>query len=172
MVNRNVFMAALGCAAMSLFAFDSADAREGRVKARGQNGVAAAGAGPNGGAFARGAGCVENQAGGQTCASGGAARTPNGSRAARASSTTVNPDGSATRRGGFAAKGANGGAVASTGATTRDADGNVSGQRETNATGAKGATYQGQVTYDSTNGLARTATCKNAEGVVVPCPRQ
>ena len=44
----------------------AAEARQGRVVARGQNGAVAAGAGPNGGAYARGHGAVQNADGSVT----------------------------------------------------------------------------------------------------------
>lgn len=163
-------LAGLALALTMAFAAPHADAREGRIKARGENGVAAAGVGPNGGAFVRGAGAVTNADGSVTSASGGAVRGPNGAKAARASSTTVNPDGSASRRSGFAAKGANG-ALASTGAATRDADGTIDASRTTAATGAKGS-YEANTIYTTENGVTRQATCKDTAGVVVACPRQ
>jgi hypothetical protein len=147
-----------------------AEAREGRVKARGQNGVVAAGAGPNGGAYARGRGAVQNDNGSVTSASGAVARGPNGGRGARASTTTVNPDGSATHQGGFVAEGAQG-SVASSGSAARNADGTYSGARSTQATSATtGATYKGSTSYDSTTGVTRTATCTDAAGAAIVCP--
>jgi hypothetical protein len=169
MTTKILTAAALGLAFAVALAAPHADAREGRVKARGEHGAVAAGAGPNGGAFARGAGAKQNADGSVTAASGGVARGPNGAKAARASTTTVNPDGSASRRGGFAASGANG-AIASTGSTTRNADGTVDAQRTTEATGAKGS-YEGQTTYNSTTGVTRQTTCTDPSGAVVACPR-
>ncbi len=158
--------------ATGLVATSVAEAREGRIRARGENGVAAAAAGPNGGAFARGRGAVQNQDGSVTSGSAGAIRTPQGARAVRGSTTTVNPDGSATRRSGFAAQSAQGGVVTSQGSSTLNADGTYSGARSTEATGPEGATYQGTTTYNPETGVVRSATCTDPTGAVVACPRQ
>lgn len=127
-------------AATALFALVAADATaqsRGRVRAAGENGAVAAGVGPQGGAFVRGRGAVQNPDGSTTAAGGGAARGPNGGRVARGATTTVNPDGSATRRGAVAAQGPNGGSGSSTGSATRNADGTYSGARNTAATGSQ-----------------------------------
>jgi hypothetical protein len=148
-----------------------ADAREGRVRARGENGVATAGAGPNGGAIVRGRGAVENPDGSVTAGSAGAFRGPNGAKGVRGSTTTVNPDGSATRRGGFAASGENG-SVQSSGSSSRSTDGSYTGQRSTTATSANtGNTYNSTTTYDPATGVNRTVTCTNASGAAIACPR-
>lgn len=161
-------MIALAVAALAISGV--AEAREGRVKARGQNGVVAAGAGPNGGAAVRGRGAVQNDDGSVTAASGAAVRGPNGGRGARASTTTVNPDGSATRQGGFAAE-TDQGAIASSGSATRNADGTYSGSRATQATSAvTGNTYQGTTSYDPSTGITRTSTCTDASGAAITCP--
>ncbi len=170
MIMKSLTVAGFSLAFTLALAAPQADAREGRIKARGANGAVAASVGPNGGAFARGAGAVTNADGSTTAASGGVMRAPNGAKAARGSTTTVNPDGSASRRSGFAAKGAKG-AVASTGSATRDADGTIDASRTTAATGAKGS-YEANTTYSTENGVTRQATCKDAAGVVVACPRQ
>lgn len=161
---------AVAAAALTLVAGSVAEARQGRVAARGQNGAVVAGAGPNGGAGVRARGCTQGDTS-ATCASGGAVRGPNGGRGARASTTTVNEDGSATRRSGLAAQGSDGGTLTSTGSTTRNADGTVNGARSTSATAADGSTYQGTTTYDPATGVTRTTTCTDASGAVVACPR-
>jgi len=161
---------AVAAAALTMVVADVADARQGRVAARGQNGAVVAGAGPNGGAGVRARGCTQGDTS-ATCASGGAVRSPNGDRGARASTTTVNEDGSATRTSGLAAQGADGGTLSSTGATTRNADGTVNGSRSSSATAPDGSTYQGATTYDPATGVARTTTCTDASGAVVTCPR-
>lgn len=157
--------------AFTFAAVETADAREGRFRARGQNGVVAGAAGPNGGGFLRGAGCGANDAGGTNCASGGVARGPEGGLAGRASTTTFNADGSAARQGGFAAQGPDGGSAISQGSATRNADGTYSGSRSTDLVASDGSTYQGDVTYDSATGVTRTTTCTDPTGAVVACPR-
>jgi hypothetical protein len=102
-------------------------------------------------------------------ASGGAFAGPNGAKGMRASQTTVNADGSASRTGGFATSGTQG-TVQSSGSATRTADGVVSGERTTSATGAQGGTYNASTTYQSGQGVTRTATCSNAAGDTVACP--
>jgi hypothetical protein len=169
-MNRIALTMTLAAAALAFSMAGVAEAREGRIAARGQNGAVIAGAGPNGGAVVRGRGAVQNEDGSVTAGSAGAVRTPSGGRAARASTTTANPDGSATRRGGFAAEGANG-SVASSGSATRNADGTASGSRSTSATNAAGGTYQGTTTYDSATGITRTTVCTDPSGATVACPR-
>jgi hypothetical protein len=146
-----------------------AEAAGGRVRARGDNGTVVTTAGPNGGAAARARGAVRNDDGSTTAGSSASARGPNGAEARRRSTTTVNPDGSATRSSEASAGGPLG-STSTQATTSRDAEGNVSGQRTTEASGAAG-TRQGQVTYDSATGVARTTTCTNSAGVVVACPR-
>lgn len=147
----------------------AADAQT-RVHARGSHGTAVAASGPDGGVV-RGRGAVRNADGSVTAASGGAFRTATGARSARGSTTTVNPDGSATRRGGFAASGVRGSA-ASQGTVIRNADGTYSGGRSTTATSTTGATYNGSVQIDAATGKpVRSATCTNASGAIVACPR-
>lgn len=159
-------------AALALVAADASAQSRGRVRAQGDNGMVAAGAGPQGGAYVRGRGAVHNADGSVTSASGGAVRGPNGGRAGRASTMTVNPDGSATRQSVAGGQGPNGGQAITSGETTRNADGTYSTTRNTSATGPQGATYSGQTTYDPVNGVQRNATCTNTAGQVVPCPRQ
>lgn len=171
MMNKTLTTALAATLAVTLIAAGVAEAREGRVRARGDKGVVTGVAGPNGGAAVRGRGAVQNPDGSVTAGSAAAARTPQGGRAARASTTTVNPDGSATHKGGFAAEGANGGTAVSQGSATRNADGTVSGSRSTQATAPSGATYQGTSSYDPATGVTRTTTCTNASGAVVACPR-
>jgi hypothetical protein len=102
-------------------------------------------------------------------ASGGAFQGANGAKGMRTSQTTVNTDGSASRTGGFAASGSQG-TVQSSGSANRAADGTVSGERTTSATGAQGGTYNANTTYQSGQGVTRTATCTNAAGETVACP--
>lgn len=161
---------AVAAVTLTLAAADVAEARQGRIAARGQNGAVVAGAGPNGGAGVRARGCAQGETS-VTCASGGAVRGPNGGRGARASRTIVNEDGSATRNSGLAVRGADGGALTSTGSTTRNSDGTVNGSRSTSAIAADGSTYQGTTTYDPATGLTRTTTCTDASGAAVACPR-
>mgnify|MGYP003334896465 CR=1 FL=1 len=154
----------------ALLAATAADARTGRVKVRGTNGVASAAAGPNGGAVVRGRGWKQNSDGSVTAASGGAFRTPSGAIGGRASTTTVNPDGSATHSGGFAAQGPNG-AVKSQGSVARSADGTWSGGRSTSATNANtGNSYEGSTTIDPATGKpVHTGTCYDANGNAYSC---
>ncbi len=145
-----------------------ADARPTRGKVAGQHGSVSGVKGPNGGAV-RGRGAKQNDDGSVTAASGGAVNTPKG-KGARGSTTTVNPDGSANRKSGAAATGANG-SVATSSDVTRNADGSYSGGRTTTATGQQG-TYNGSTQIDPATGKpVRAATCTDANGAQVACPR-
>jgi hypothetical protein len=148
-----------------------AEARPNRVKARGQNGVAAGVAGPNGAAV-RGRGAVRNADGSVTAASGGAAAGINGGRGFRGATTTVNPDGSARRQSAAGVSGARGSAATQSD-LSRSADGTLSGGRTTNATSnVTGNSYNGSTQIDPATGKpVRTATCTDATGAVITCPR-
>jgi hypothetical protein len=148
----------------------------GRVKARGATanpeggvttGSAAAGRGPNGGAYTRGGATTTDGQGNAQNVRGGAARTPSGGKGARAASTTVNADGSGSRQAGFAASGPRGSAQSS-GAFSRSADGTVNGGRSTSATGTNGNSYDGQTTVED-NQVSHSHTCTDAAGEVIPC---
>jgi hypothetical protein len=171
MTNKTLMMLAASVCAIAVVGAGVADAREGRVRARGENGVVTGAVGPSGGATVRGRGAVQNPDGSVTAGSAGAVRTPAGNAAVRASTTTVNPDGSAVRRSGFAAQGANGASAVSEGTTTRNADGTYDSTRNTQATTATGNTYQGTTTYDPTTGVTRSTTCTDASGATIACPR-
>ena len=155
-----------------LLVMGTAEARQGIVKARGPNGAATAVRGPNGGAGMRGRGMVQNEDGSVTRASGGAWRNANGGTSLRGRTTTVNPDGSATHSGSAYASGAKGTAESS-GSFARDADGNWTGSRNSSATNAEtGNSYAGSVSIDPATGKpVRTATCTDASGTVIACPR-
>lgn len=146
-------------------------AEAGRIAARSGKGNAVMAGSANGNSWARGRAVTTGENGATTLMRGGAFKGANGARGARASQATVNPDGSATRRGGFSVSGARGSA-SSQGSATRNADGSYAGSRSTTATNrATGNTYNGNTTYDSTNGVNRTATCTDAAGNSIACPR-
>jgi hypothetical protein len=153
----------------------------GRVKARGavvneQGGVtagsAAAGSGPQGGRFARGAAVSTDGQGNAVGGSAAAGQTAAGGRAARAGQFERNADGSFNRQGGVAAQSAAGGRLQSTGQVSGDGNGNVSGVRNTSATGAEGNSYQGQTTATTGQGVQHSGTCYDANGNVISCPRR
>jgi hypothetical protein len=147
-----------------------AEARPYRAKVVGQNGSIAKTSGAYG-TTTRARGARQNADGSVTAASGRTLRTATGA-AARGSTTTVNPDGSATRSGRLAAGGARG-SVNSNSNVTRNADGNYSGGRTTSATRAStGNSYKGSTQIDPATGKpVRTATCTDAAGNVISCPR-
>lgn len=148
-----------------------ADARPNRVRASGQNGAIAAGGSVNGG-YVRGRGAARNAEGGVTSASGGGFATAAGARGARASTATINTDGSATRQGGFGASGARGTASGESNLAV-NADGTRTGTTSTNATSAAtGNSYAGSTTINSATGKpVRTASCTDAGGNTIACPR-
>jgi hypothetical protein len=149
----------------------AADARPTRGKVVGQNGSISGVSGVNGGTI-RGRKTVQNVDGSVTTKSGRAFRTANGGKGYRSGTTTVNPDGSANRRSAAAASGPRGSAATSSN-VTRNADGSYSGGRSTTATNnATGNTYNGSTQIDPATGKpVRTATCTNASGAVIACPR-
>jgi hypothetical protein len=147
-----------------------APAEAGRVGGRTGKGTMAAAGSAGGNSWARGRATTTNENGGKTVTSGGAFQGANGARGARASQTTVNADGSATSQSGFTASGARGSA-SSQGSATRNADGTFNGARTSTATSAAtGNTYNGSTSYDQ-NGVNRTATCTDASGATIACPR-
>jgi hypothetical protein len=149
----------------------AADARPTRGKVVGQNGSISGVSGANGGTI-RGRKTVQNADGSVTTKSGRAAQTANGGKGYRSGTTTVNPDGSANRRSAAAASGPRGSAATSSN-VTRNADGTYSGGRTSTATStATGNTYNGSTQIDPATGKpVRTATCTNASGAVIACPR-
>jgi hypothetical protein len=158
-----------GAAGLMVASIAPAEAGRGVVR-NGKGSVAAAGS-ANGNSWARGRSVTTSETGATTVKRGGGFKGAKGATGARASTATVNPDGSASRSGGFAANGARG-SVDSSGSATRNADGTYSGSRSTTATNkATGNTYNGSTTYDSTNGVNRTATCTDAMGNTIACPR-
>jgi hypothetical protein len=168
--HRTLRLAAVMIAGTAMLAATIVDAAPNRARVRGQNGVVAAGGGPNGG-YVRGAGAVRNSEGGVTAASGGAFATRAGAEGGRASTTTVNTDGSARRLGGFAASGARG-SVAGNSDLAIAADGTRTGTTNTTATNAAGNSYNGSTTINSANGRpVRTATCTDPAGNAIACPR-
>jgi hypothetical protein len=171
MMNKTFLTVAVIGLALTISAASVAEAREGRVRARGDHGVGVAAAGPNGGAVVRGRGAVENPDGSVTAGRAGAVRTPEGGRAARASKTTVNPDGTAQRESGVVGQSAAGGVAQTSGETTRNADGTISSDRTTQAKAADGSTFSATTSYDAATGITRSTTCTNAAGAVVACPR-
>lgn len=150
----------------------AAEARQGVVKVRGQNGAVTAVKGPAGGGGVRARGVRQNPDGSVTRASGGAWRTPNGGTSVRGSATTVNPDGSVSRNSAYNASGARG-SVTSTGSVYRDSSGNWSGGRSTSATNAAtGNSYQGSTTIDPATGKpVHSHSCYDASGALIACPR-
>lgn len=149
----------------------AADARPTRGKVVGQNGSISGVSGANGGTI-RGRGTVQNADGSVTTKSGRAAQTVNGGKGFRRSTTTVNPDGSANRQSAAAANGPRGSAATSSN-VTRNADGSYSGGSTSTATNnATGNTYNGSTQIDPSTGKpVRAATCTDASGAVIACPR-
>jgi hypothetical protein len=151
------FSMVAGAAGLMLASIAPAEAGRGVVR-NGKGGMAAAGS-VNGNTWARGRSVTTSETGATTVKRGGGFKGANGAT------------GSATRSGRFAASGANG-SVDSSGSATRNADGSYSGNRSTTATNkATGNTYNGSTTYDSTNGVSRSATCTDAMGNSIACPR-
>ena len=148
-----------------------ANARPNRVRAAGQNGSIGVISGPNGSAM-RTRGAVQNADGSVTSGRAGGFKAANGATGGRASTTTVNPDGSANRRSMRGASGAAGN-YATASDVTRNADGTYSGGRTTSATNAAtGNTYNGSTQIDPATGKpVRTATCTDAAGNSIACPR-
>lgn len=113
------------------------------------------------------------QADGQGNASGSRSGSIAGARGGNAGyqgSAYRNDDGSAGRQGSAYANGPNGGSASTSGGISRDADGNVNGARNTTATGANGSGFSGSTTVTD-GSVTRTATCTNAGGETVACPR-
>jgi hypothetical protein len=143
---------------------------DGRVKARGKNGVVAA-TSVNGNTVVRGRGHTTNDAGVTTGVSGGAYKTRNGAIGARGSSTIINPDGSGSRQSGAVGYGQYG-SYGTTGSSSRNADGSVNANRNSSATNAHtGNSYNGQTTYSTQDGVNHTGTCSTSTGEIIPCRR-
>lgn len=168
---RSIGIAAALVAGTAMITATIAEARPNRVRASGQNGVVAAGGGANGG-YVRGRGAARNAEGGVTSASGGAFATAGGARGARASTATVNPDGSRTRRGGYGVSGARGSASGESNIAV-GSDGIRTGTISSTATSAAtGNSYAGSTAINSATGKpVRTATCTDASGNAIACPR-
>lgn len=149
----------------------AAEARQGVVKVRGQQGAVTAAKGPNGGGAIRARGARQNTDGSVTRASGSAYRTPNGGTSVRRSTRTVNPDGSVSRSGAYSASGARG-SIDSSGSVYRDTNGNWTGGRSTSATNAAtGNSYQGSTTIDPATGKpVHSGACYNSSGDEIACP--
>jgi hypothetical protein len=126
--------------------------------------------GPNGGMAGRTHGFATD---GQGNAAGGSAsgfQTPSGAKGFRAGMTTRSADGAVHHQSGGAVSGANGSA-SSYGSFSKNADGTMSGSRSTTAQSkTSGASYQGNTTYNSTDGVQHTSSCTNATGDMVTCP--
>jgi hypothetical protein len=168
-IYSKIAMLAAGAALIATSAV--ADARPSRAKVKGQNGSVTAVSGVNGsGVRARGA--KKNADGSVTAGRVGAFKTAGGAQGARGSTTTVNPDGSANRRSAAAASGVRG-SVATSSDVTRNADGTYSGGRTTTATSnATGNSYNGSTQIDPATGKpVRTASCTDAAGNAIACPR-
>jgi hypothetical protein len=115
---------------------------------------------------------VANPDGGVTNARASAVKGPNGGAAVRGRALQTDGQGNAKWKRGATAKGPNGGHGKTIASGQRNADGAYSGGRSTTATGANGNSYSGGYTYGGGNGVTRQATCTNASGAVIPCPRQ
>lgn len=165
-MNKFIVIAAGAIALLTLA--DTASAATGHVRARGANGMVAAGS-SNGNSYVRGRGHTTNSDGSLTAASGGAFKLNNGAYGARASTTTVNPDGSATHSGSAYTAGARG-TASTTGGFTRNADGTVSGARDTDITAANGNGYSGSTTYATGSGVSHSGSCHDASGATIACP--
>lgn len=153
----------------SLSVVQIANAREGKIKAKGANGKVVA-ASKNGNSIVKGHGVKTNADGSITTANGQAFKAANGAVGAHAGSTTINPDGSATHLGGLNAKGQKG-SVMNQNSAYKNSDGTYGGSSNTAITSNKtGNSYNGTATYDSTTGLTKSATCTNASGAIIACP--
>jgi len=126
------------------------------------------GSGANG-SYANGHTVVTDGAGNGDAKSSGEMTTANGGTAARSGKTSVASDGSASHDSSFSASGAQG-SIDSQGSASKASDGTISQSRTTNAAGANGS-YQGTTSYNSGTGVSHTATCTNASGQTVSCPR-
>lgn len=171
-MNRTFSATALALATSAMFLTAVAADARGRVAARGPNGAVVATSGANGGGTVRARGARQNADGSVTSGRARATRGPNGGTGGVASTTTVNPDGSATRQSRRAGQNARG-SYQSQSDVTRNADGTYSGGRTTTATSnTTGTTYNGSTQIDPATGQpVRSATCTNAAGVVIACPR-
>lgn len=165
-----VKLATLAATASLIAAATVAEARPTRGKIVGQNGSISAVKGENGSAV-RARGAKRNADGSVSAGRAGGFKTANGA-GARASTTTVNPDGSANRRSQAGYSGVRGTASTSSN-VTRNADGSYSGGRSTTAnSAATGNSYSGSTQIDPATGKpVRTATCTDANGAAIACPR-
>lgn len=144
----------------------------GRFAGRNGKGTAAIAGSAGGNKWSRGH-TVQNVNGQTVAASGGAFKAANGASGSRASGTTYDPTtGQATHNGGFKAQGTNG-SIDSSGQSTYDPATGLNASRKTSATNNKtGNSYNGQTTYDKTNGAQHSGTCSDASGNVINCPNQ
>ncbi|WP_374397446.1 hypothetical protein [Sphingopyxis sp.] len=156
-------------ATVALTAVSTADARQGSVRARGQNGVVAGSTGPNG-TVVRGRSTVQNPDGSTTRRSGGAFVGANGRKGKAGASTTVAPDGTADRATQGSIDGPRGSASSSSN-FQRGADGTWTGGRSSTVTNSgTGKTYSGTTTIDPATGKpVHSGTCTDAAGTVVDC---
>lgn len=126
--------------------------------------------GPNGGMAGR---AHDFATDGEGNAAGGSAsgfKTPGGAKGFRAGMTTRSADGTVNHQSGGAVSGTNGSA-SSYGSFSKNADGTASGSRSTTAQSKTSeASYQGNTTYNSSDGVQHSGTCTNAAGESVTCP--
>lgn len=126
--------------------------------------------GQHGGSFSQRRVVRTDEAGNTHIVGGSSFQTPGGASGARAGTTTYNSDGSVQHRSGMTASGTRG-SVTSNGGYTVSAEGDVSQSRSTTVTNASnGNTYQGNLSYDQSNGLNHSGTCYDATGKQISCP--
>jgi hypothetical protein len=138
--------------------------------AGGVSGKFAAGVkGPNGGMAGHTRGFATDGQGNAVGGSAAAFKTPGGAKGFRAGMTTRSADGTVRRQSGGAVSGVNG-TASSYGGFTKNADGTTSGSRSTTVQSKNSeASYQGNTSYSSTDGLQHTSTCADAEGDLGTC---
>lgn len=133
---------------------------------------AAAVKGPNGGKAGRAHGFATDGQGNAVGGSAAAFKTPGGAKGVRAGMTMRSADGAVHHQSGGMVSGANGSA-SSYGGFTKNADGTVSGSRSTSAQSKTSkASYQGNTSYSSSDGVRHSSSCTNASGDMVTCSGQ
>jgi hypothetical protein len=164
---------AAGILSISTFGDAHAGAKRGHV-ANAEGGTTAAAAtkrtGANGGTRSAARGVKTDAAGNAAGGSAATTTTANGGTASRAAKFQRNADGSASRQSGYAASGAKGSASAQ-GSATKNVDGTVSANRSGTATSAAtGNSVNTNASYQTGQGVTKSATCFDASGATIPCP--
>lgn len=126
--------------------------------------------GPQGGVMLRGHALQSDGAGQLSGASAAAFKGPQGAQGARSGQFERQADGSLSHQSAAQASGA-AGSLQTQSSLQRQGEGPISGQRSTTATGAQGNTYQGSTSYTQGQGVSHSASCQDASGQSIPCPR-